>query len=156
MWFDPLQSMIEEIMMRYIETTLYNKGVTSLRRLELFLTKNPHLSRYIWCTNFSSEKERRCLGVAMDISIKQLGGFVKSETHEQLMEWITKKKQPTVSKYDRLPPHLWREITLARQKLERAKRGNGYYISSDDMNACERNLLDAWRRADQWIGKNKV
>ena len=156
MWFDPFQSIVEAIMMRYIDMTLYNKGVTSLRRLELFLTKNPHLSRYIWCTNFSSEKKRRCLGVAMDISIKQLGGFVKSETHEQLMEWINKKKQPTVSKYDKLPPHLWHEISLARQKLERAKRGNGYYISSDEINACERNLVDAWKRADQWIGKNKV
>ena len=154
MWCD--SSLIETVMMNYINVTLYNKGFTSLRRLELFLTRNALLSRYIWQTNFSTEKQRRCLGVAMDISNKQLGGFIKSETPEQLREWLDKKKQPTLTKYDKLPDYLQREITAARQKLEKAKRGTGFYISSDEINACERNLFDAWRKADQWIGKNRI
>jgi hypothetical protein len=149
-------SLIETLMINYIDETLYNKGFTSLRRLELFLTRNVFMSRYIWQTNFSTEKERRCLGVAMDISNKQLAGFIKSDTPEQLTEWVTKKKQPTLTKYDKLPAHLQRKITMAQQKLERAKRGTGFYISSDEINACERNLFDAWRKADQWIGKNKI
>jgi len=157
MWCDdPYQVLIENIMTKYINKTLHNKGFSSLRRLELFIKQDQYLSRYIWETNFSSEKERRCLGVAMGISVKQLGGFVRSDTQDQLMEWIQRKKQPVGTKYDKLPDHLQREITQKQELLDRARRGTGIYISSDEINACERNLFDAWRKADKWIGQNHI
>lgn len=78
-------------LMNYINATLHNfNKTTSYQRLNLFLS-NRILAEYIWENNFSTPEERAILGVAMGISNKNLGGFKKAKTLNELSDYLNTK-----------------------------------------------------------------
>jgi hypothetical protein len=161
-WMTPAFSeYVLSISERYINDTLYNLDKTNSRvRLSLFIMKNRLLAEYIWSVNFSTETERRALGTLLKISSKNLSGFVKSSTIDELEKYLSFRSTGPKTIYDRLPPHLKQQITRAEANLASAKNGIrvgrfGHYISSDEINAAQTRLNDLWKDADRWISKNR-
>lgn len=161
-WMTPAFSeYVLSISERYINDTLYNLDKTNSReRLSLFIMKNRLLAEYIWSVNFSTETERRALGTLLKISSKNLSGFVKSSTIDELEKYLSFRSTGPKTIYDRLPPHLKQQITRAEANLASAKNGirvglMGRYISSDEINAAQNKLNDLWKDADRWISKNR-
>lgn len=167
MWnMEKILSICSEYIDTYIQNTLYKlHKTTSLFRLELFTHTNPILAEYIWTTNFTTGKSRETLGVAMGISIKNLGGFKKSQTLYDLKNYIYKKKCIHVGQnqiLNKIPSHIWNQIDIAQRELNDAKNGRrvgyfGRYISSEEIDMATTKLNDAWKLVDKWIGQqNKL
>ena len=161
-WMTPAFSdYVLSIAERYINDTLYNLNKTNSReRLTLFITKNRAFAEYIWSVNFSTDTERRALGTLLNISSKNMSGFVKSSSIDDLEKYISFRSTGPKTVYDRLPPHIKQKITRAEADLASAKAGVrvgllGRYISSDEINAAQNKLNDLWKDADRWISKNR-
>lgn len=160
-WMTPaFTDYVLSIAERYINDTLYNLNKTNSRdRLSLFITKNRAFAEYIWSVNFSTETERRTLGTLLKISSKNMSGFVRSNTIDDLEKYISFRSNGPKTIYDRLPQHIKQQITRAEADLASAKNGvrvglMGRYISSDAINAAQNKLNDLWKDADRWISKN--
>lgn len=147
-------------LMNYINSTLYKmNGTTSYERLNLFINTNKILAEYIWDNNFSTPEQRSILGTAMGISSKNLGGFKRATTLDALTDYLNTKMSRGKTIYDNLPQHLWNKIQKAEQDLITAKQGVrvglfGHYISSEDIDAAQNRLSNAWKDADRWLGQN--
>lgn len=160
--FEQLSDLLTSFVSEYVNQTLHKMDKTnSFQRLELFVTKNPVLAQYIWETNFSTEEERRVLGVALNISQKNLRGFVASASMDNLKSFLSRKVDSRKTALDRLPPQIWAEIERCQQDLKRSKEGTpvglrGRYISSDEIAAADTRLKEAWKRADKWLAANPI
>lgn len=141
----------------YLNETLYKlNGTTSLSRLNLFVSLNPIIAEYIWKTNFNTPLERRKLGSVLSISVRNLGGFIRSETLKDLHTYIEKKMGSNRSILDQVPKHLYDKIQKAQEDLQTAKCGvrvglYGRYISSDNIQAANQRLHNVWKEVDRWI-----
>lgn len=161
-WMTPaLTDYVLSIAERYINDTLYNLNKTNSReRLTLFINKYRAFAEYIWSVNFSTDTDRRALGTLLNISSKNMSGFVKSSSIEDLEKYISFRSTGPKTIYDCLPPHIKQKITRAEADLASAKAGirvglMGRYISSDEINAAQTRLNDLWKDADRWIAKNR-
>lgn len=159
-WDDPgFQNFIMKFFDDYVENTLYNKTFICSKRLELFISQDPLLAEYIWKSNFASRNSRTVLVGVLDISLKNQKAFINAETIDQLKQTLIRKADKT-SHYDCLPDHLKQKITIARDRLENAKKGvrvglRGRYINSEQIVMAQTKLDDLWKEADRWIGLNK-
>lgn len=159
-FFQNLSDLVTQFIQNYLDDTLYKlHKTTSIQRLQLFIEKSPILAQYIWDTNFSTENARKVLGTALNISQKNMKAFVNSNNIQELQDYIHKKLQIHKSPLDDLPKHLWDEITKCQEDLKMAKNGvrvglRGRYISSDNIDVANTRLVNAWKKADQWIAKN--
>jgi hypothetical protein len=157
--FPTLQDDCSQYLMKYINSTLYNRGYKSIKRLHLFLETNPILAHHIWITNFATEEERLSLGYQLDISTRNLNGFVKSTSINELKEYLDKKKQFQNVKtiYDNLPNDMKLKISKAENDLISAKKGHSIglygavYISSDEIDVAQNRLNVLWKNADRYL-----
>jgi len=161
-WFIPqISDFITQFIQNYLNETLYKMNKTnSITRLQLFVEKSPVLSEYIWETNFSTENERKILGNALNISQKNIKGFIQSNNIGELKQFICKKINiHKINPLNDLPKEIWDDINDCQKNLIKAKEGirvglRGRYISSDEIDAANTKLKNAWKKADQWRAKN--
>jgi len=157
-WFYPaIMELIGGIFEKYIQDTIGAEWLNcGLRKMELFVSKDPMLARYIWETNCTSEKSRIVLAVQAGIGKKLFNGFVKSATIDDLSQYIRKRTSMQKTVYDGLSTDLKKRIRQAEADLLDAHRGvrvglMGRYISSDAICAAESRLQELWRRADREV-----
>jgi ElaB/YqjD/DUF883 family membrane-anchored ribosome-binding protein len=147
----------------YLQKTLYHKSFKSLERIYRFLTHDPVLAGYIWGVNFHTEKQRFALAADLGIAVREQKKFIQAQTMDDLRAMLEKKKELLHKRhrsiYDNLPDHLKQQIQTAQERHKKALTGTrvglyGVYYSSEEIEASRQNAKEAWRRADQWIGKN--
>jgi len=154
-----VQDVCDEYLQKYLRDTLYKThGHNCLQRMTLFLNKRPGVASYLWKTTFATHKQREVLGQQLNISRRNMAGFVSSATLDDLRSFLERKLNAGKTFLDTLPPHLWTAITKAQEDLEKAKHGTrvglyGRYISNDAIDAAQTRLHNAWKKADQWIGQ---
>jgi hypothetical protein len=85
------QNICSEFLMNYMDKTLYNSRYACIKRLKMFIQDNPNIAQYIWETNFSKEKERKTLAFSLNISLKNINGFIRSNTLDELQIYIDHK-----------------------------------------------------------------
>jgi hypothetical protein len=168
MWnMENVATACSDYMESYINSTLYKKRnkygnlEPSINRLDLFTSRNPVLAEHIWRTNFSTEKSREILGVALNINMKNIGGLKRAKSIGELKQYIDKRRSLDMSINDKLPPHIWTKIENAQKLVNQAKGGvrvgwSGRYINSEEIAMAENRLREAWREADKWLGKNLI
>lgn len=159
----------EEVVLSYLEdytnATLYNKGFASLKRIFLFMEKDPVLAEYIWKANFGTPEARRQFVENLEISIRHQKAFLEADNLHDLRSHIERKMMARASsdQYDLLPQHLKLRIQRAKSELDAAKKGVrvglfGRYIDSEQIAIAQHRLDLLWKDADRWIGlhfKNK-
>lgn len=158
-WFLPrVGDAVTRFIQDYLDQTLYKLNKTnSLERLRMFIERSPVMAEYIWETNFETKESRRVLGIAMNISSKNMKGFVESHNITDLQQFIGKKHKINNSDLlETVPLPLKNEIEQCQKKLAAAKEGvrvglHGRYISSDGIDAANTNLRNAWRKIDRWM-----
>jgi len=157
-WFYPaITDLIGGIFEQYIQDTIGAEWLKcGLRKMELFVGKDPMVARYIWETNCTSEKSRIVLAVQAGLGKKLFNGFVRSATIDDLSQYIHKKTSMQKTVYDGLSVDLRRKIRQAEADLVDAHRGvrvglMGRYISSDAICAAKSRLQELWRRADREV-----
>lgn len=157
-WFYPaITDLISGILVRYTQDTIGAEWLKcGIRKMELFVDKDPILARYIWETNCTSEKSRIVLAVQAGLGKKLFNGFVRSATMDDLSQYIRKRMSMQKTVYDGLSVDLKKRIRQAEADLLNAHRGVrvgllGRYISSDAIHAADSRLYELWRRADREV-----
>jgi hypothetical protein len=157
-----LMETCEEYVNDYLTQTLYHLDHTnSLQRIELFTTKNKILAEYIWSVNFSTVEDRQRLAAQLNVSHRNRKAFTSSETVDELEQKMLKKRDNGKTILDDLPPALMTKITREQATLVKAKEGTpvgrfGHYISSNDIDAANHRLREAWKEADQYISRKRL
>lgn len=153
----PFYAASMEYVSDYLSATLDGKGC-SKTRLRKFLDNDPIVAEYLFKSNFDAEKKRGILGASLNISHKMMGGFKKSQTLEDLKQYLQKKKMVDniTNIYDQVSDDLKARLRRAQKMLQLARLGRpvgttGWYISGDDIAIALQKLADVRREADQYI-----
>lgn len=161
-WFYPaITDLITGLFMEYTNDTIGAQWIKcGLRKMELFVSKDPIIARYIWETNCASEKMRVVLATQAGIGKKLFSGFIKSTTIDDLSQYIHRRASMQKTVYDDLSADLKKKIRAAEADLLEAHRGVrvgllGRYISSDSIHAASSRLYELWRRADREVLQKK-
>lgn len=162
-WFyNSILDLISNFFVKYIEDTLGSSWLRScVRKIELFVTKNPNMAQYIWETNYNTEKHRINFAIKANIGKKYFNGFIKAQTIGELKQYLDKRLKTNKTVYDDLPLHMKNKIRDAEYNVLSARRGSrvgwtGIYISSDQINQAENILHNLWKEADKYISKKKL
>jgi hypothetical protein len=163
--FGYFTGLVGDYIISYMNTTAYNKGLTTLVRMRNFIDNDPIMAEYIWNTNFNTEKKRFAFAADMEIGKRDQNKFIKANGISELRSYIATKEENMRKKnssiYDDMPQHLWDKIKKAEKELKSAKDGVrvgrcGRYISSDQIDSAQNMLKNAWVDADKWVGKNRA
>lgn len=117
----------------YLQSTLYNKKLTSSHRLYEFVSKNSIVAEYIWGFNFDTERKRFMLAEELRVSNRNQKRFIRSETLSQLKETIIQKKMI--------------------QKIIKSRGDAKSSFHKDEMEQHRHKLHLDWIRVDRYIGK---
>lgn len=145
----------------YVSDTLYNKGMSSTKRLLSFTKKDPIVAQYIWSFNFDTEKKRFALVGDMGVSIRDQNKLIRANTIEELQKMMEQKEEVVRKRkkniYDGIPVHLWEKINRAEQRVIDASCASiGCWDDAPlKILKAKSELQRLWREADRFLAKNR-
>ena len=158
-------NLVQEYILEYCKTTLYNKSFKSAQRLLRFTTRDLVLAEYIWMVNFDTEKKRFALVDDLQLAVRHQNKLLRANNITELKTVLEKtmmvNQKRNSSIYDDLPPQYWKAIHDAEQRHQLAVAGTpvGFhgvrYYNSEEIDATRQMVKQAWIKADQWVGRNK-
>ena len=158
-------NLVQDYIMEYCKSTLYNKSFKSAQRLLRFTTHDHVLAEYIWMVNFDTEKKRFALVSDLELAVRHQNKLLRANNIAELKIMLEKtmmvNQKRNSSIYDDLPPQYWKAIQEAEQKHQSAVNGTFVgcrgikYYNSEEIEATRTMVKQAWIRADQWVGRNK-
>lgn len=158
-------NLVQDYIMEYCKSTLYNKSFKSAQRLLRFTTHDLVLAEYIWMVNFDTEKKRFALVSDLELAVRHQNKLLRANNISELKTMLEKtmmvNQKRNSSIYDDLPPQYWKAIQDVEARHQSAVNGTpvgGYgvrYYNSEEIEATRTMVKQAWIKADQWIGRNK-
>lgn len=158
-------NVVQDYIMDYCKSTIYNKSFKSAQRLLRFATYDLVLAEYIWMVNFDTEKKRFALISDLELALRHQNKLLNANNIAELKMMLEKTMQANQKRnssiYDDLPPQYWKLIQEAEKKHQSALNGTPVgcrgvrYYNSEEIDATRMMVKQAWIKADQWIGRNK-